>query len=141
MEYKEMIKKIAKMCDYYAHCNSPEICPLQGAAHECRANHSPQYLVFDPKELDEVERIVTEWEKPVDWEAIAERAKTEDIKVLVWEDEPDDKFPRYFALYNTRGDKYDGKKFGVFANGATRWSNAPHSTSWWSHAELVEEDN
>lgn len=137
-----MIKKIAKMCDYYESCNGDSKCPLSMAGWRCMAMHSPMYLATESNELDEVERIVTEWEQPVDWEAISERAKTEDVKVLVWDDDPDNKFPRYLASYNAHGNEYDGSKFETFSNGATRWSvQAYIGTSWWKHAELVEEDD
>lgn len=138
MEYKEMIKKIAKICDYHdGKCLSRGGCPLYMTNGGCMAGRSAMELAARPNILDDIDRIVTEWKKPVDWESVSERAKTEDIKVLVWDDDPSNKLTRYLASYDSRF-----KMFGAFNGGKTRWSSSCYNNdvTLWKHAELVEDD-
>lgn len=52
------------------------------------------------------------------WEAISERAKTEDIKVLAWDDGDEEKTRGYLSAYDA--DRL--LPFAIFMDGRTRWT-------------------
>lgn len=134
MEYKDLIQKIAKMHHYYTNgvsvCSND--CPLRKSSGVCKSSHSMIYLVGL---LDEIERTVAEWKKPVDWEAISERAKTEDIKVFVWNDDKTKRRKRYFYRYDPANSSFP---FIAVDDGRTRWTS--NDATGWKHAELVNEE-
>lgn len=112
-EFKEVIRKKEKMCDFYAydHCNE---CPLNW---KCSATDMAKYT-------DEIEEIIMNWQKPIDWSQVAI-----DTKILVRNGENDLWKKRYFANYE-KGLVY------AYSDGKTSWST-DFVTSW-KYAKLWE---
>lgn len=70
-EFTEVMKRKQEMCDYYESCHD---CPLYIVNNTQKRN----CRVYVEKYPEEAEKVIMEWQKPVDWSKVAI-----DTKVLV----------------------------------------------------------
>lgn len=119
-EFKDVMKKYRKMCRHYDTCSNG--CPLK------RLREEKDLGCFDTISMypEEAEKIIMEWEEPIDWSKVPI-----DTKILVRECSDAEWVKRYFA----------GVRDGMataFDGGGTSWSNIGFTTKW-KFAKLAEE--
>lgn len=110
-EFKEVMKKKDELCGAQTGCLS---CPL----------YKFSCTLKSLDDLDKIEEIVMNWEKPVDWSNVKV-----DTKILVGNDKDSVCLKRYFAKFE------DGNVY-TFCNGKTSWTTK--STISWEFAKLWE---
>lgn len=117
-EFVEVMQKKEEMCKYYGTCMCCQL-SYDNNHHEITCS---TFMRYHPQEA---EKIIMEWQKPVDWSKVKV-----DTPILVRDNEDKDWLKRHFAKYE------DGKVF-TWVNGATSWSTSETSTRW-NYAKLVE---
>lgn len=115
-EFVEVIRKKAEMCESYIYCY---MCPLN---KKCSTDYSMKYP-------EEVENIILNWEKPVDWSKVKVDTPiiVAESKVMVWLHRV------YFAKYE------DGKVYAWSYGATSKTADSINDCYAWNYAMLSEE--
>lgn len=123
-EFIKVMQKREKICECYGNYRNCANCPLS------QNNNSYTMLCdsFISSYPQEAEKIIMEWEKPVDWSNVEV-----DTPILVKCHNEDEWKKKHFA-------KYEDNKVFAWHNGMTSWSvdDDTYRVTSWEYAKLAE---
>lgn len=119
-EFVEVMKKKKEMCEHYGVCVR---CPLYEISNNFEIGCGPFTRCYP----QEAEKIIMDWEKPVDWSKVEV-----DTPILVRREETSDWVKRHFA-------RSENNKVFAWIEGRTSFTAEVCEISEWEYAKLAKD--